>query len=268
MEAYRRGRSICRRRRRRRGSTRTIVHGRHAWWRRRNTHAWSTRSTRRTRNTVHARGIAWVATIAVTGLATRGGRWRGLLLPGGSAGSTVTTAGSATVSVVASVALRSSPGRWTLVARTIVVAAVVAAPLLPGGNVTGWRTTLLPWLHVMVIVARIGTGFDTTRRLFTRSATGEFLHKLLYCVRYPYILKEKKVRKKTYLHLSVDSITAANRFGTTTKAVVVVTPVSTALAVRTIASHVSSVTANTTDDVSSEVALLGTVVFAMTDLTT
>ena len=72
---------------------------------------------------------------------------------------------------------------------------------------------------------------------------------------------------KTYLHLPIDGITTANRLRTTAKAIVV-TPVGTTLAVRAVTSHVTSVTADTTDDVRGEVALLGTVILAVTDLTT
>ena len=48
---------------------------------------------------------------------------------------------------------------------------------------------------------------------------------------------------------------------------VAVTPASAALAVGTITSHVTSVTADTTDDVGCEVALFGTIVLAVADLT-
>lgn len=48
---------------------------------------------------------------------------------------------------------------------------------------------------------------------------------------------------------------------------IAVAPTSAALAVGTITSHVTSVTADTTDDVGCEVALFGTIVLAVTDLT-
>ena len=48
----------------------------------------------------------------------------------------------------------------------------------------------------------------------------------------------------------------------------VVAPVAASLAVGTIASHVSSIATDATDDVGSEVALLGAIVLAVSDLTT
>ena len=72
-----------------------------------------------------------------------------------------------------------------------------------------------------------------------------------------------------YLHLSVDSITATNGSARTAETTtVVVAPVGASLAVRTIASHMASVTTDATDDVGGEVALLRTVVLAVSDLTT
>jgi hypothetical protein len=68
------------------------------------------------------------------------------------------------------------------------------------------------------------------------------------------------------LHLSVNSIATANSFAAT-EAALVVAPVASSLAVGTITSHMARVTADTTDDVRSEVALLGAVIFAMPDLT-
>lgn len=106
---------------------------------------------------------------------------------------------------------------------------------------------LLPGLHVMVIIAFARTGFNTARCLFTRGATGEFVHELL--------------------HLPVDGITSTNS-SRTSAADAVVAPVAASLAVRTVTSHVTSVTTDTTDNVGGEVALLRAVIFTMTDLTT
>ena len=50
--------------------------------------------------------------------------------------------------------------------------------------------------------------------------------------------------------------------------VTIVTPVTSTLAVGTITSHVASIATNPTDNVGSEVALLGTIVLAMSDLAT
>ena len=72
--------------------------------------------------------------------------------------------------------------------------------------------------------------------------------------------------EKTYLHLPIDGVTTSN--GPRTAAKAVVTPIGAALAVRAVTSHVSGIATDTTDDVGSEVALLRTVVLAMTDLTT
>ena len=72
--------------------------------------------------------------------------------------------------------------------------------------------------------------------------------------------------EKTYLHLPIDGVTTAN--GPRTAAKAVVTPIGATLAVRAVTSHVSGIATDTTDDVGSEVALLRTVILAMTDLTT
>jgi len=89
-------------------------------------------------------------------------------------------------------------------------------------------------------VAVAGTGFDTGRGSGTAA---EFLHELLV--------------------LAVDGValTKACRAGRRT------TPVLAALAVGTIASHMTCVTADTTDDGGSVVALLRAIVFPVTDLT-
>jgi hypothetical protein len=78
----------------------------------------------------------------------------------------------------------------------------------------------------------------------------------------------------TTTHLGHESIelvlgSVANAtLGTVASDAVVVAPRLADLAVGTIASHMSSLTTDTADDTSSEVLLLGTVVLAMTDLTT
>jgi hypothetical protein len=75
---------------------------------------------------------------------------------------------------------------------------------------------------------------------------------------------------KTHLVLSVNSISSTNatscRAGWTTRTVV--PPVCTTLSIGTISCHVTSIATDTTNDISGEVTLLGTVVFAMTNLTT
>lgn len=71
----------------------------------------------------------------------------------------------------------------------------------------------------------------------------------------------------THLHLAVDSITST-RTATTGSSVAIVAPVTSTLAVGTIASHVASIATNATDNVGSEVALLGAIVLAMSNLAT
>lgn len=76
---------------------------------------------------------------------------------------------------------------------------------------------------------------------------------------------------ETHLVFAIDSIARTNRAtgsGTTTfeSTGSVLTPVGTSLSVGTITSHVTCVATDTTDDVRGEVALLGAVVFAMSDL--
>jgi hypothetical protein len=73
----------------------------------------------------------------------------------------------------------------------------------------------------------------------------------------------------TYLHLTVNSIATANSTLRATAAVAtVVAPISATLAIRTITCHMASIAANTADNVGGKVALFGTVVLAMTDLST
>lgn len=66
--------------------------------------------------------------------------------------------------------------------------------------------------------------------------------------------------RSTHLHLAINSVTLS--------AWSVVPPISSPLTIRTISRHVSCVTTDTTDDVGSEVALLGTLVPTMADLAT
>lgn len=72
----------------------------------------------------------------------------------------------------------------------------------------------------------------------------------------------------TYLIFTINRVTSSDSTSWTTGrgSWSIVTPVSSALSVRTVSSHMARVAADTTDDVSSEVALLGAVVFAMTNL--
>jgi hypothetical protein len=78
----------------------------------------------------------------------------------------------------------------------------------------------------------------------------------------------------TYLHLTVNDITTTDSASCRSWSARhaswwrrSIAPVSTALSIRAIFSHVASITANTTDDVCCEVALLWTIVLAMADLT-
>ena len=75
---------------------------------------------------------------------------------------------------------------------------------------------------------------------------------------------------KIYFILSVNSISSTNatscRSRRTTRTIV--PPICTTLSVGTISSHVTSVAADTANNVGGEVTLLRTVVLAVTDLTT
>jgi len=137
----------------------------------------------------------------------------------------------------------------------------VLTSLLPRSNIAGWRrrAALLPGVRITIISRRItaliGAGFNTTRRVLARGTSRQLVHELL--------------------HLTVDSIASTNgtrtarTSGTTgTGEATVVAPVTASLAIGTIAGHVASVATNATDNVGGEVALLGTVVLAMSDLTT
>lgn len=71
----------------------------------------------------------------------------------------------------------------------------------------------------------------------------------------------------TYLVFTVNGISATDTTSRTGSSIIVA-PAGTTLSVGTIASHVTRVTADATDDAGSVVLLLRTVVLAMTDLTT
>ena len=75
---------------------------------------------------------------------------------------------------------------------------------------------------------------------------------------------------KSYLVLSVNSISSANAASCRARwtARTIIAPVCTTLSVGAISCHVTSVATDTTNDVGGEIALLGTVVLAMTNLTT
>lgn len=72
---------------------------------------------------------------------------------------------------------------------------------------------------------------------------------------------------ETHLHLTVDSITSANRPRAMARKAGIM-PISASLAVRTVASHMSGVATDTANNVRSEVALLRAIVLAMSNLTT
>jgi hypothetical protein len=107
---------------------------------------------------------------------------------------------------------------------------------------------LLPGLHITVVgTTATGTGFNATGLVFARRTTRQFVHQLL--------------------HLAIHGITSANStIATPVRASVA--PVTASLAIRTIAGHVSSIATDTTNDVRSEVTLLGAVILAVSNLTT
>lgn len=76
--------------------------------------------------------------------------------------------------------------------------------------------------------------------------------------------------KKTYLHLAVHGVSRAKstRRSAAAAEATAIAPVTASLAVRTVASHVACVATDTTDNIGSEVALLGAVILAVPDLTT
>jgi hypothetical protein len=74
-----------------------------------------------------------------------------------------------------------------------------------------------------------------------------------------------------YLVLAVDGVSMAESSSTGTSrrsTRTVVAPVLTTLAVGTIAGHVTGVSTDTADDVGGEVALFGTVILSVTNLST
>ena len=80
----------------------------------------------------------------------------------------------------------------------------------------------------------------------------------------------RKVTDPTYLVFTINRIASSdfpNRAARDSSRSIV-TPIRSTLSVRTISGHVASVTADTTDDVGSKIALLWAVILAVTDLTT
>ena len=75
----------------------------------------------------------------------------------------------------------------------------------------------------------------------------------------------KQYKEVTYLVFPVNSITSGWSLGA---ASIIVAPVGPSLSIGTIPGHVSCVATNPTNNVRGEIALLGTVVFAMSNLTT
>jgi hypothetical protein len=74
---------------------------------------------------------------------------------------------------------------------------------------------------------------------------------------------------ETYLHFPIDSISSTkSSLWTIDSPRDVVAHVRTTLSVRAVSCHMTSVAADTTNDVGREVALFGTIIFTMTDLTT
>ena len=71
----------------------------------------------------------------------------------------------------------------------------------------------------------------------------------------------------TYLHLAINSITTTES-SLRGRSRNVVASVRASLPVGTISSHMTSISTNATDDIGCEVALLGAVVFSMSDLAT
>ncbi|KAB8071509.1 hypothetical protein BDV29DRAFT_193199 [Aspergillus leporis] len=252
---------------RRRGwwtATGAVIHRWHAWWRRRRSHARRSPGSSHTRS----RGISTISAITIRSLPTR---WRGwslllLLLPGCSTGGSVAT--MRVISIISSTAL-CPWSRTSLVTRSIVVTAVVSASLLPRSHITGgWST--LPRLNVPVVVTLVGAGFDAARSLaiFTWSTSRQFLHELLIAVSVYIDSIDPRTRYRAYLHFTVNGITSTNGSTAAASVTTIVTPISTSLAIRTITSHVPCVAADATDDVGGEVALLRTIVLAMSDLAT
>jgi hypothetical protein len=86
------------------------------------------------------------------------------------------------IAVVVATAVLGSPGRGTtLIARSVIVPGTVLTSLLPGSNIAR-RGATLPRLGITVIglvATLVGAGFNTTRRILTRSTSGKFVHELL-----------------------------------------------------------------------------------------
>ncbi|KAL4979228.1 hypothetical protein BDW66DRAFT_157442 [Aspergillus desertorum] len=227
-------------------ATGAVVHRGHAGRRRRSTQARRSRRSAHTRCRRRVRGIA----ISISSLS----RWRGKrLLPGSGCSSSrrsAISAGSVTI-IVATTALSSPWCCTAIVARPIIVTAVVAAtPLLPGGHVA-CRGSALPGLMIVVVVT-VRTGLDPSDWLAIRtgSTARQFLHELLGDVK----MNSNK------------GVTAANgpTAGVETSTVA---PIAASLAVWTVASHVPSIATDATDNIGSKVTLFRTVVLAVTDLT-
>jgi len=133
----------------------------------------------------------------------------------------------------------------------------------------------LPWLQItlsaegiaLIISAR--PGLDTLRWhiAIPSRITGKLIHQLLREVNQKFPKAQGLTR--AYLIFPVNSIATTNAFLRCTEATRnFVSSIRPTLSLGTIASHMASITANATDDVGGEVALLRTVVFAMTDLST
>lgn len=177
-----------------------------------------------------------------------------------------------TVSVIAATVL----GPWwssTMVSRTIVIATTITSSLLPWGDIADGRAAL-PRLHVAIVVMALvistRPSFNTpgSFSITRRCASGKFLHELLKIMLARSLRKGEKKKDETYLHLTIDGVSAANSSVRTTPTVAVITPVRTSLAIWAITGHVSGISTNTANNVCGEVALLGAVVLAMTDLAT
>lgn len=107
----------------------------------------------------------------------------------------------------------------------------------------------MPWFHVAVVISIVRTALDTARNMavFTWCTARKFLHELL--------------------HFTIDSITCTNSSRRTAVAAVV-TPISASLPIGTVAGHMSGISTNAANDVGSEITLLRTIVFTMSNLTT
>ena len=144
-----------------------------------------------------------------------------------------------------SAATRSPRCRSARIAVATLAAAVAAGPWC---SAAGWAT--LPGLE-SALAAAIAVSASTTIVVFDRSTR----------------------LSATTAHLREESIelvlgSAADAALRTVAKAVVVTPRLSNLAVGTITSHVTSLTADTANDACSEVLLLGAVVLAVTDFTT